>query len=347
MLREYSSEELEQVMPRFADYFLKQPGPRYLSRHPAWLMVLQDGLQHTAGCIEAVEGGSTRGILPLAFVRSMLFGRFLVSLPYVNSGGPLADDENVAKLLIDRAVEVSADLRVSYLELRHEKPIDHPLLSQRLTSKVHVRRALPKTADELWKQLHCKVRNQVRKGEKCGLSVAWGSLDLLSEFYAVFSQNMRDLGTPVYGRHFFHCILTEFAERAELCVVRLEARPVAAALLLHGWGVTEVPSASSLRRYNSTCANMLMYWQLLKRAIERGQHTFDFGRSTRAGSTHRFKQQWGATEFPAEWQYHVRSGSLGDMRPENPKYAWKIRVWQRLPVTLTRWLGPAIVRGIP
>jgi FemAB-related protein (PEP-CTERM system-associated) len=158
---------------------------------------------------------------------------------------------------------------------------------------------------------------------------------------------MRDLGSPFYGVGLFREILAAFPSEAEVCVVRDGARPVAAALLLHGWGVTEVPTASSLKQYNPTCVNMLLYWHLLKRSVERGQRVFDFGRSTPEGPTYRFKKQWGAEPHHAVWQYHVRSGSVGEMRPDNPRYRRAIRIWQRLPLTITRRLGPIIVRGIP
>jgi serine/alanine adding enzyme len=92
---------------------------------------------------------------------------------------------------------------------------------------------------------------------------------------------------------------------------------------------------------------MLMYWKLLERSIERGQGVFDFGRSSPESNTYRFKKQWGATPFPAEWQHYVRHGTATDMRPDNPRYERLIRIWQRLPVALTRQIGPAIVRGIP
>ena len=205
--------------------------------------------------------------------------------------------------------------------------------------KVHMRLALPRTAEELWKQFGTKVRNQIRKGEKNAFQVNWGGLELLPDFYAVFSRNMRDLGTPVYPVKLFRAISEQFPDRAEFCVVRQANKPLAAALLLHGWGTTEVPSASSLREYNSTCVNMLMYWHLLQRAIERGQETFDFGRSSPDGPTHKFKSQWGAFPAPAEWQYYVRSGDISAMRPDNPRYEPMIRLWKTLPVWLTRRLG--------
>jgi hypothetical protein len=132
-----------------------------------------------------------------------------------------------------------------------------------------------------------------------------------------------------------------------LCVVRTGRKPIAAALLLHGQGVSEVPSASSLRAFNSTNANMLLYWNLLQRAVERGQTVFDFGRSSTDSNTYRFKKQWGAVGHPAEWQYYRRSGQLADVRPDNPRYQRWIRIWQKMPLWLTRLIGPRIVRGIP
>jgi FemAB-related protein (PEP-CTERM system-associated) len=328
--------------------FVLRGGPMVpLSQHPGCAAALARGLRHSPYWLEAVEEGRTRGFLPLAYIRGMLFGRFLVSLPYLNYGGVLADNEAIAGRLIDHAVRLADQLGVRYLELRHAHAAAHPALAHVRTDKVNMRLDLPGTPEKLLAQLDGKVRNQVRKGEKNGLSVSWGGGELLPSFYGVFSHNMRDLGTPVYGKRLFRAILNQFPQRAEICVVRAGDQPVAAAFVLHGWGVSEVPSASSLRRYNHTCANMLMYWHLLRRAIERGQDVFDFGRSSKDSNTHRFKKQWGAAPAPADWQYHIRAGNLDDMRNDNPRFQHLIRMWQFLPVRLTRWLGPAIVRGIP
>jgi FemAB-related protein (PEP-CTERM system-associated) len=327
-------------------YFLRRK-PAVLSRHPAWLRILSDSLGHVPFCLEVVQDNETQGFFPLAYVQSALFGRFLVSLPYVNYGGPVADDNSVERQLIDSAIGLAEQLDVRYLEIRHETAVDHPSLIRRTDHKVHMRRDLPASVGQLWDLLSAKVRNQVRKGQKNGLTVSWGKDELLREFYSVFSQNMRDLGTPVYSRSLFRNLLRRFPDRAELCVVRAGTLPVSAALLLHGWGVTEVPSASSLRSHNHTCANMLMYWHLLERAVERGQSVFDFGRCTPQGNTYRFKKQWGASPEAAVWQYHVLKGNHLEMRPDNPRFARFVHVWQRMPVWLTRMIGPLVVRGIP
>lgn len=312
-----------------------------------WLSVLRQGLQHEPYCIQATSQGRTIGMLPLAFVKSALFGRFLVSLPYINTAGVIADDPAVAAGLIDQAVELAGQLDVRYLELRQEQEVSHPALGCANKSKVLMRLRLPATADELWTGFKAKLRSQVKSGQKHNFKVTWGGAELLDDFYAVFSHNMRDLGTPVFSAGLFASILKEFAGHAELCVVRSSQQPIAAALLIHDDDRTEVPSASSLRAFNPTNVNMVMYWELLRRAVERGQQVFDFGRSSTDSPTYRFKAQWGAQPHPSVWQYYLRRGSISDMRPDNSKFGLAIRVWRKLPVALTRMIGPAIVRGIP
>ena len=312
-----------------------------------WLLATSRGLKHEAYGIVARRGDDWIGLLPLSYICSTLFGKFLVSLPYVNTAGVVAADEEVASALIDRAVELADTLDVRYLELRHEKKIVHPQLLQQRTDKVHMRLPLPASSDELWKALSPKVRNQIRKGQKQDFEIRWGQKEQLDSFYAVFSRNMRDLGTPVFSRRLFAEILEEYPDRAELCTVHASGRPAAAALLVHAPEMTQVPSASALRAFNSQNVNMLMYWHLLCRSIERGQTTFDFGRSSQESSTFRFKKQWGAQGEPAVWQYYVRKGAISEMRPESGKYRYLIKIWQRLPLPLSQWIGPPIVRGIP
>ncbi len=322
---------------------------------PRWLAVLAQAMGHRPYLLIARDSaeGPVQGLLPLAHVRSRLFGSYLVSLPYLNRGGVVAQSSAIASALIDRAIELAAELDVAYLELRHSSPIAHPGLPAQRDEKHRMVLTLPATPEALWKGLDAKVRNQVRKGDKAGLSIQWGSHALLDPFYDVFAVNMRDLGTPVYGKDLFRSIMTHFPQQAELAVVSCAGRPVAGAILLHEMGsagspgVTQVPSASSLREFNHTSANMWMYHQLLLRAIERRAGVFDFGRSSEGSGTYKFKKQWGAQPEPTVWQYHVRRGDINAVRPDSPKYRRRIEMWQRLPVWLTRMVGPTLVRGIP
>ena len=373
--------------PRGWNEYLAAHGYAGFHQSPEWSQALSRGLDHPSFFLQATLGKRLVGVLPLQLVESRLFGRFLVSLPYLNTAGVVADSDTAATVLADRAIELADVLDVKHLELRHERAVEHPKLVNGVTDKVHMRMPLPSTSDELWEGIKAKVRNQIRKAQKTdGFSVHWGREELLSEFYDIFCRNMRDLGTPPFSQRLFAEILAAFSHPtsrraggvsppvsdtsefdlhaqstggltpparqndegfAEICVVRLHGRAVASGLLVHGPGTTQVPSASSLREFNSSNANMLLYWNLLTRAIERGQREFDFGRSTRDGGTYKFKAQWGATEHPAVWQHYVRHGNAGDMRPSNGKFQMLIQIWQRLPVWLTRLIGPAIVRGIP
>jgi serine/alanine adding enzyme len=321
------------------------PGP--VGADARWMMALADGLGHAPYCLEARRDGEIVGLLPLSLVRGPLFGRFLVSLPYVSTCGARAIGGAAAALLVQGAVMLANELRVKHLELRTEQPLGHPCFTPSGTHKVLMRRPLPATVHDLWKDLDSKVRNQIRKGEKQSFTVHWGGQELLDRFYQVFSRNMRDLGTPVFAKKFFASILHYFSDDAELCAISSQGQAVAAALLVHGSGITEVPSAGALREFNSTNANMFLYWQLLQRTIERGQVAFDFGRSTRGSGTERFKAQWGARPQPAAWECYCRRPQRSQLRKESGGFALLARAWRCLPVCVAEFVGPAIVRGIP
>lgn len=335
---------------------------------PRWLSILNQALGHQPLMLLARDaGGKLVGYLPLALVSSRLFGRFLVSLPYLNRGGLVCMDPAVTAELIDHACQCADRFDVDYLELRQGQPIEHARLTGKREDKVRMVLDLPADAEQLWKDLDPKVRNQIRKGDKHELTIRWGGLELLGDFYQVFAVNMRDLGTPVYSRQLFARIISQLSGGAELGVVDCQGRAVAGAMLIHtpgrqshgadhrggdalvlpGPGSTQVPSASCLRAFNHTNANMWMYHHLLQRAMERGSRQFDFGRSSEGSGTYRFKKQWGALPVPTVWQYYQRRGDITRMRPDNPRHQRHIAIWQRLPVWLTRCVGPCIVRGIP
>ena len=290
-------------------------------------------------------GGRLVGLLPLCYVRSLLFGRFLVSLPYLNTGGVLADDEEIAMALIDRAVELADRLKVRHLELRHEKPIEHPALTQTLTTKVHMRLALPSASERLWKDFDPKVRNQIRKGEKAGLTVHWGSRELLGEFYAVLRGTCAISARPssAVSSLIASCWSLPATRNCAWCGREPPDRGgPARTRSRHDRG----PDASSLRSHNANNANMFMYWHLLQRVIARGQGVFDFGRSSRDSNTFRFKKQWGAEpDQPRGSITFARAaratcGGRAASTTDGPRLG-------RLPLPVTRWIGPSIVRGIP
>lgn len=193
-----------------------------------------------------------------------------------------------------------------------------------------------------------KLRSQVRRGEKEGMTIHVGGLDMLNDFYQVFSQNMRDLGTPVYRKQFFAAILSAFPKDATIAVVRYEGNPVATGFLYGFRHTLEIPWASSDRRYARCAPNMFLYGAVLKYACEQGYRCFDFGRSSKESGTYRFKEQWGAKPVQLHWYYWLRGGGpLPELNPQNPKYALAIRLWQQLPVSVTTMVGPMIAKYLP
>lgn len=291
-------------------------------------------------------GGKIVGVLPLVRLRSWLFGDFLVSLPYVNYGGSLAAGTDVDDALMEAACDLARQLCLSHIEFRDTRPRNGNWPVR--TDKVTMVMDLPSTADELRRTLGAKIRAQIKRPEREGATVAVGGAELTAAFYAVFSRNMRDLGTPVYRQSFFRRIRNALPGIAEFVVVSVGGTPAAAGLLLHHRGRSEIPWASSLRSMNHLGVNMLLYWECLRSSIQRGSTQFDFGRSTVGASTFRFKEQWGAKPRQLYWHYWLRDGGeVPNLSPSSPKYALAIRAWQRLPLPVANAVGPLIVRYLP
>ena len=308
-----------------------------------WRQVFERAFGHRCVYLIARAGEHVRGVLPLVHINSLLFGRTLTSLPFVNYGGLLASDDDAAQALLDAAAAQARLARCRYVELRHA--------ARRFPSlpcRQHKVAMLLRLAGVDWSSLDKKVRNQIRKAEKSGLTIQSGGTELLGEFYAVFARNMRDLGTPVYSPALFEQTLRTFPATARIHLVRLGSIPVAAGFTLRSRGRMEIPWASSIRDYNSLCPNHLLYWTVIQHAIETGCEIFDFGRSTPDEGTFKFKEQWGARPLELHWEYILEPGSaLPDTSPANPKFHMAIELWKRLPLALATRVGPHIVRGIP
>ena len=313
----------------------------------AWRHVIQTVFNHPTYYLMATsDQGEVVGVLPLVLLRSRLFGRFLVSLPYFNYGGVLATDMHARKELLKAAENCAQELHASHIELR--QTADVSIAWPQKDHKVSMRLELPLHYDDLLRGFTPKLRSQVRRGEKEGMTVHTGGLDLLNEFYAVFSLNMRDLGTPVYGKPFFAEILKVFPKVTAIVVVRLKGNPVAAGFVYGFRHTLEIPWASSDRRYARLAPNMMLYGAVLRHACEQGYRVFDFGRSSKDSGTYRFKEQWGAKPVQLHWYYWLRDGkSHPELNPQNPKYRFAIEVWKRLPLPLTAILGPRISKYLP
>jgi len=312
----------------------------------AWRGILESSFGHTPHYLAATEEGALRGVLPLVHMKSLLFGNFLVSLPFVTYGGLLARDEASTRALLQAAKELRARLGARHVELRHTGEVNLTLPAKR--HKVAMVLALDGDEDVMWGGVGVKVRNQVRKAQRSGLEVVWGREELLDDFYTVFVRNMRDLGTPVYAKSFFANVLAGLPEQTRIVLIRTNAKPAAAGLLYWHGDTLEIPWASSIRDYNSLCPNNLMYWEAIRHGLSLGLGRFDLGRSTPGAGTFKFKAQWGAMPEPLAWHYVLPAGeALPNLTNQNPKYSLAIDMWQRLPLPVTKIIGPPIVRCIP
>ncbi|MGH9579076.1 MAG: FemAB family XrtA/PEP-CTERM system-associated protein, partial [Terriglobales bacterium] len=294
------------------------------------------------------EDGTVCGVLPMVWQKSVWFGSFLTSLPFVNYAGIAAESPDAEQLLAGRAATQARELGVRHVELRHR--FSHALGAEwtQRSHRVAVVKTVQPDTEKMWNELPNKVRTDVRKAMKSNLEATAGGAESLDDYYRVFAENMRDLGTPVYSRSFFAEILSTFPQQALVNVIRHEGKAVAASFLFAFRDSLEVPWSSSLREYLPMQPNMLLYWKNLCLAGEKGYARFDFGRSPVGSGTHRFKMQWGSEESPLPWDYWLPAGaSLPELNAQNPKYELAKSVWRRLPLAVTKVLGPRIVRCLP
>jgi len=308
-----------------------------------WRLVMERVFGHE--CIYLAARDETNalvGVLPLVRVKSMLFGHFLVSMPFLNYGGPLgAADAIVA--LVAHASDIARDSGAKLLELRSRIPLPVELpVSHR---KITVLLDLPASEPALMKQLDAKLRSQVRRPQKEGVTVKFGA-DQVAPFFDVFARHMRDLGTPTQSRALFEGIARAFPDDSIFAVAYHEGRPVACGCGFRWENEFEITWASALREYNRMSPNMLVYWELMRQTADAGVTTFNFGRCTPGGGTHKFKRQWGTTDEQLWWYEHRARAATTPAEGEGAASLGP-RVWKKLPLALATALGPHIVRFIP
>jgi serine/alanine adding enzyme len=315
-------------------------------RH-GWRKVIEKSFGHRTMYLAATNSNNEIcGVLPYVQMKSRLFGNFLVSLPFFNYGGMLISEDSAADALLDSSRKLLFGAGVDHIEFRHLKKCDDIAVTKQ--HKVTMILDLKRSENEQWNALDAKVRNQVRKAEKCGLRTVVGRMELLDGFYKVFCRNMRDLGTPVYGWNFFCNVLAEFPDSTRILSVIKDERVIASALMTWYKGTLEVPWASSNMDFCKLCPNNLLYWEALRFAIGMGARKFDFGRSTPGEGTYKFKKQWGARPVQLYWQYLLHEGDpLPEITPKSPRYRLAIQAWKRLPLVIANFFGPHIVRCIP
>jgi serine/alanine adding enzyme len=301
------------------------------------------------------------GVLPLVHLKHAIFGNALVSLPFLDAGGILSDGTEADDALLSEVIELGRKIGAKRVELRQERILSawmetesHPHKNPRVPTKMAMRHDkvrmlidLPESSELLLKSFKSKLRSQIAKPLKSGLVSKEGGTDLLEDFYRVFLVNMRDLGSPVHSMELMRNVLDEFSDSSRIVVVYKSREAVAAAFLIGFEKTLRNPWASSLRKHASLSPNMLLYQRMLEFACDNGFRIFDFGRSTPGEGTFKFKEQWGAAPAPLFWHYLSLDGKdLGLERAESQKFRSAISCWKRLPLGVTRIIGPRIRRHI-
>ena len=309
-----------------------------------WRGIMQTALGHETIYLASRSAGSLCGVLPLVRVRSALFGHYLVSLPFLNYGGPLGTADAVVALVAE-AARMADERGVRLLELRSGKelPVDLPVSHRKVTVVL----GLPSDSGSLMSGFPAKLRSQVRRPEKERVSYSFGA-DQVEPFFRVFARHMRDLGTPTQGRKLFQEIASTFPEDAWFGCAWLDGAPIAAGAGFWWGGEFEMTWASALSEFNRTSANMGLYRAFMERAIAAGCTRFNFGRCTPGSGTHRFKRQWGGVDEALWWYQRTADGApAATPSPDQGAYSWAPSIWKRLPLPLASALGPHIVRLIP
>ncbi len=280
------------------------------------------------------------GVLPLVEQLLVPGVRSLVSLPFFTGGGVLASDDLALQSLLRAAEQLAAGRRAGRIVLRHGCQMSAIPYAESL-EKVAMVLPLPDSIGELEKRLGSKLRSQIRRAERENPEVRVGGAELIDDFYPVFCSVMRDLGTPVYPRHFFSTFCAVMQARASVVVVYLGGTPVAGAVILRWRDSMEVPWAATLGQVKGLAINMRLYWELLQYTLAQGCKTFDFGRSSIGAGTYRFKSQWGAKPVQLHW-YCSAAWPEGQS-----KLDLAVRLWRRMPLPVANWLGPRISPYLP
>jgi len=309
-----------------------------------WQGVFESSLGHRTHYLLAERSGEIRGILPLVHIRSRLFSNLLASVPFLAYGGVIASDPAAAAGLEARACAIGAELGVDFVEFRNRQPVQQDWLTK--SDYVTFRKEIPATPDECLKMIPRKQRAMVRKGIKHELVSR--AEDDLDNFYAVFSESYRNLGTPVLSRRYYDAINTAFGDDCEILTIFKDGAAVASVMSFYFKDEVIPYYGGSLSEARGLMANDFMYWELMRRACDQGIRIFDYGRSRVGTGSYRFKKHWGFEPEPLHYQYHlVRQTAMPDLSPGNPKYKMAISAWKRLPTALTRIIGPLIARGLP
>lgn len=311
-----------------------------------WGEILHEALGHAPTRLAAVAGNELQGILPLTHVQSRLFGSSLISMPFLNYGGVVATTDLARERLYEQAIAIARDHQVSFLELRNTQPVTgtHPVKLEKATF------IMPLTDDEetTMATLRKATRNRLRKMDEYNLEIRRGGMDILDDFYTGFSIAMKEHGTPVLPRQFFRSVITHFGDQAEFYVACQNGKIAGAKLTIVFRDTLYSIWGGYPKEFRNTLANYLLSWEAARQAIQKKIKFVDFGRSNIESGPADFKRHFGCQQYQLYWEYpYLPSGKLPALNPQNAKYQTAIAVWRKLPLGVTRLVGPYLSKKLP
>jgi FemAB-related protein (PEP-CTERM system-associated) len=309
-----------------------------------WKRIIEQVFRHRTHYLLAERGGEIAGVLPLAQVRSRLFGHSLVSLPFAVYGGVASDDAQAVAALHAAAVDLARELGVEHLELRNLQRTEPEWPQQDLY--VTFRRPILPEVEANLLAIPRKQRAMVRKAVGRGLV---GEIDAgVDRFFALYADNVHRHGTPALPKRYFEALRETFGSDCEvLTVLSPRGEPVSSVLSFYFRDEVLPYYAGDLDAARELAANDFKYWDLMRRACERGVRVFDYGRSKRDTGSFAFKKNWGFEPTPLAYEYKLfKREAIPQNNPANPKYRAMIAVWRRLPRSVANAIGPSIVRNL-
>lgn len=329
--------------PRWDAFVADAPAATFFHR-AGWKAVLERAFGHRAHFLFAEHNGVIEGVLPLAQVKSLLFGNSLASLPFCVYGGIVASTPQAEAALRQAASELATRLQVDALELRNLRPSDSGWPGKGLY--VTFRKPIDPDPEVNLKAIPGRQRAMVRKGIDEGLG---GELDDgVERIYRVYSESVRNLGTPVFAKKYLRILREEFGADCDVLMITQKGRDVAGVLNFHfrdqvlPYYGGSIGAAREIRG-----CNHFMYWELMRRSAERGCRLFDFGRSKEGTGPYSFKKNFGFSPEPLHYEYFlVKAREVPNVNPANPKYQMLIRAWEKLPLPVANTIGPWLARSL-
>jgi FemAB-related protein (PEP-CTERM system-associated) len=328
---------------RWDAFVLAQPDATFFHR-AGWQRVIREAFRHDTYFLYAWDADRIVGVLPLAHVRSRLFGNALVSLPFAVYGGVLAASEEAGHALEAHAQTLARQLGVDHLELRNVQPRHADWPAQDLY--VTFRKTLAPDEEANLLAIPRKQRAMVRKGIKNGLR---GELDDgVDRFFALYADNVHRHGTPAMPKRYFSLLREVFGADCEVLTVTTDAGDPLSTVMSFYFRDEVLPYyAGDAVAARDLAANDFKYWELMRRACARGLRVFDYGRSKQGTGSYAFKKNWGFEPTPLHYEYCLyKRDAVPQNNPANAKYQLMIRTWRRLPIGVANWLGPFIVRSL-